>query len=65
MKINLIHINISTSERICTECKENAQEPVLVRGHFRMVNGRKVYVRTPYHSYRTLGIILLKNFGVH
>lgn len=51
MKINFFQIIISNSERLSTECKESASKPVYVRGHFRMVNGRKVYVRAHYRNY--------------
>ena len=39
MKISII---IKFDERPGTECRA-AREPVFVRGHFRMVGGKKVY----------------------
>lgn len=50
MKINIFQITISNSERLCTECKEATRKPVYVRGHFRMVKGKKVYVRAHYRN---------------
>ena len=49
MKIK-IHYSISFDERLSTECKEATRKPVYVRGHFRMVKGRKVYVRAHYRN---------------
>ena len=43
-----ISISIKLDERPCKECKEAAQASVLVRGHFRMVRGKKVYVKAHY-----------------
>lgn len=50
MKINIFHINISIRERLCTECRDAVRKPVYVRGHVRVVNGRKVYVRAHYRK---------------
>ena len=43
-----ISISIKLDERPCKECKEAAQAPVFVRGHFRMVGNKKVYVKAHY-----------------
>ncbi len=50
MNNTTIHFIISLGERLVTECKETAHKTILVRGHFRMVNGRKVYVKTHYRK---------------
>lgn len=44
-----ISINIQLDERSCTECNV-AHKPVFVRGHFRMVRGKKVYVKAHYRK---------------
>ncbi len=44
-----ISIKIKLDERSCTGC-EVAHKPVFVRGHFRMVAGRKVYVKAHYRQ---------------
>ncbi len=36
----------STRERLTIVCEEEPRKDILVRGHFRMANGRKVY--TPF-----------------
>lgn len=42
----IIQLTISSDERPCKECNEAAKKKtVYVRGHFRMTNGKKVYVR--------------------
>lgn len=46
----IIQIFISSGERPCTECVEAQQRAVLVRGHFRVVNGKKVYVKAHYRK---------------
>ena len=38
----------SIRERLTIVCEEEPRKPVLVRGHFKVVNGRKVYVKTHY-----------------
>ena len=43
-----ISISIKLDERPCKECKEAAQAPIYVRGHFRMVGSKKVYVKAHY-----------------
>jgi len=35
----------STRERLTIVCEEEPRRTVRVRGHFRVVNGRKVYVK--------------------
>ena len=50
MNVNFITINICPGERLSTECKDAARKPIYVRGHFRVVNGRKVYVRAHYRN---------------
>ncbi len=49
MKIQLL-IKVSIEERLSTECKDASMKPIHVRGHFRMVGDRKVYVRTHYRK---------------
>ena len=47
MKITIT--NKSTRERLTIVCEEEPRrKPIYVRGHFRVVNGRKVYVKTHY-----------------
>ncbi len=36
----------STRERLTIVCEEELSKGILVRGHFRMAGGRKVYVKT-------------------
>lgn len=50
MNNNIIQIFISLGERLCTECMEASGRPILVRGHFRVVNGKKVYVKAHYRK---------------
>ncbi|HBH08794.1 MAG TPA: hypothetical protein DDX40_05275 [Rikenellaceae bacterium] len=44
-----IIIQISVDERLCIDCKDVAHM-VFVRGHFRMVNGKKYYVKAHYRK---------------
>ncbi len=44
-----IPITIKFDERSCTECRA-AHKPVFVRGHFRMTDGKKVYVKAHYRK---------------
>ena len=44
-----ISIKIKLEERPDTECRV-ADKPVSVRGHFRMVRGKKVYVKAHYRK---------------
>lgn len=44
-----ISINIKFDERPDTECRA-AHKPVFVRGHFRLVGGKKVYVKAYYRK---------------
>ena len=44
-----ISIKIQFEERSYTECKD-AHKPVFVRGHFRMVDDKKVYVKAHYRK---------------
>lgn len=50
MNKNTIQIFISLGERPCTECAEAPQRAVLVRGHFRVIKGKKVYVKAHYRK---------------
>ena len=40
----------STRERLTIVCEEEPRKGIRVRGHFRMANGRKVYVKTHYRK---------------
>ena len=40
----------SIRERLTIVCEEEPRKLVLVRGHFKVVNGRKVYVKTHYRK---------------
>lgn len=44
-----ISIKIQFDERSRTECKD-AHKPIKVRSHFRMVRGKKVYVKAHYRK---------------
>ena len=44
-----ISIKIQLEERSCIECRA-AHKPIYVRGHFRMVRGKKVYVKAHYRK---------------
>lgn len=44
-----ISIIIKFEERPDTECRA-AHKPIFVRGHFRMVGGKKVYVKAHYRN---------------
>ena len=44
-----ISIKIKLEERTCPECKD-AHKAFYVRGHFRMVEGKKVYVKAHYRK---------------
>ena len=41
---------ISVEERLCTDCKDATSKFSFVRGHFRVVNGRKIYVKAHYRK---------------
>ena len=43
------HFIISADERLCAEHKET-QNKIFVRGHFRVINGKKIYVRAHYRK---------------
>ena len=46
-----IHFVIkSIRERLTIVCEEESRKQVRVRGHFRVTNGRKVYVKTHYRK---------------
>lgn len=38
-------IIISNDERLTIERKEKPVKPVIVKGHFRVINGKRVYVK--------------------
>ena len=44
-----ISIKIKLEERPDTECRV-ASEPIFVRDHFRLVRGKKVYVKAHYRK---------------
>ncbi len=48
--MKIIFVKISTRERLTIVCEEEPRKTILVRGHFRVINGRKVYVRTHYRK---------------
>lgn len=43
------HFIISADERLCAEHKET-QNKIFVRGHFRVIKGKKIYVRAHYRK---------------
>lgn len=45
-----IQITISLEKRLDNDYKEAFHKQVLVRGHFRVIHGKKVYVRTHYRK---------------
>ena len=45
-----ISIILTLEERFCIECTEAAQKHIFVRGHFRVINGKKVYVKAHYRK---------------
>ena len=48
--MKIIFVKISTRERLTIVCEEEPRKMIRVRGHFRVVNGRKVYVKTRYRK---------------
>ena len=48
--MKILYYNKSTRERLTIVCEEKPRKPIRVRGHFRVVNGRKVYVKTHYRK---------------
>ena len=49
--MKIVIIPESTRERLTIVCEEElSKDKILVRGHFRMVGGRKVYVKTHYRK---------------
>lgn len=48
-KMKKISIIIKFDERPDTECRA-AHKPILVKGHFRLVGGKKVYVKAHYRN---------------
>lgn len=46
-----ISLKISFEERLCIEYNDGAtKKTVFVRGHFRVNNGKKVYVKAHYRK---------------
>lgn len=47
-----IEINVYSSgkERLCKDCNDAPRKPYLVRGHFRVINGKRVYVKPHYRN---------------
>ncbi len=45
-----ISINIKLDERTCTECRDAHKSSIFVRGHFRTVKGKKIYVKAHYRK---------------
>ena len=51
INMKIVIIPESTRERLTIVCEEElSKDKILVRGHFRMVGGRKVYVKTHYRK---------------
>lgn len=48
-KMKKISIIIKFDERPDTECRA-AHKPILVKGHFRLVGGKNVYVKAHYRN---------------
>ena len=48
--MKIVIIKESTRERLTIVCEEEPRKVIRVRGHFRMTNGRKVYVKTHYRK---------------
>ena len=48
MKIHFVIKSIR--ERLTIVCEEEPRKQIRVRGHFRLVNGRNVYVKTHYRE---------------
>jgi len=40
----------STGKRLTVVCEEESPKTILVRGHFRVINGKKVYVNAHYRK---------------
>lgn len=49
IKMKKISIIIKFDERPDTECRA-AHKPILVKGHFRLVGGKKIYVKAHYRN---------------
>ncbi len=47
-----IQIKICLGEELCSDNKGVSHKKTLVRGHFRVVNGKKVYVKKHYRKKR-------------
>ena len=45
-----ISFKLSIGELACKDCKEPAPKLSYVRGHFRVVNGKKVYIKPHYRK---------------
>lgn len=45
-----IQITISLEKRLDNEYKEASHKQVLVRGHFRVIRGKMVYIKTHYRK---------------
>ncbi len=45
-----ISIKIQLDERTCTECRDAHKSSIFVRGHFRTVKGKKIYVKAHYRK---------------
>ena len=46
-----INFSFCVRERLCKDCKKvQRRKRIRVRGHFRVVNGKKVYVKTHFRK---------------
>ena len=45
-----IEFSFCVRERLSEDCEKVQQRRILVRGHFRVSNGKKVYVKTHYRK---------------
>ena len=48
--MKIIIVTKSIRERLTIVCEEEPRKRIRVRGHFRVANGRKVYVKTHYRK---------------
>lgn len=50
MYIVKICVNSCVMEPLCKNCNDAPRKPYLVRGHFRVINGKRVYVKPHYRN---------------
>jgi len=48
--MKILIYNISIGERLTVVCEEEPRKTVFVKGHFKVINGKKVYVKAHHRK---------------